>query len=252
MSTAGPPAGYGYDPPGAGPEPRGLQWTEAYNYVFASPRWGLNLLLGGVCQLIPIVGPIALLGYEFEIVEALHRNPARTYPDFDFGRFVNYLSRGVWPFLVALIVAAILVPLVWMLMAVMIFGIAAAGNQDSVGLVVLFVLLFVTVLLLSVAMNVLMLPLILRAGLAQDFAAAFRMAFFVDFIRRMWLDMLLASIFMMVTGLVVGIVGLLLCFIGVYPAATLVMLAQTHLHYQLYQLYLARGGEVIALKEPAA
>jgi hypothetical protein len=52
---------------------------------------------------------------------------------------------------------------------------------------------------------------------------------------------------------VLGIAGLMVCFIGVFAAAGLIAFAQYHLMYQLYELYLERGGTPIPLKsEPAA
>jgi hypothetical protein len=41
--------------------------------------------------------------------------------------------------------------------------------------------------------------------------------------------------------------------VGVYPAAALVLFAQFHCNYQLYEMYLERGGIPIPLKTvPAA
>ncbi len=258
MSMSGESSGYGYDPPIYGPEPRGLQLGEAYSFVFQNPNWGMNLLLGTVCQLIPVVGPIVFLGYEYELIEALHRDPRRTYPDFDFNRFTNYLTRGLWPFLVALIVSLVLVPVIWLAMAIGFFalasiGAAAGGNQAAGPAVALVCLLmFVGIILLSCAMSALIVPVVLRAGLTQDFAAAFNFEFFKDFLRRMWLETLIAAGFIVLTGIPLMLVGMLLCIVGMYPAMTLMLLAQTHLHYQLYELYLERGGQPIPLKEPAA
>jgi hypothetical protein len=42
--------------------------------------------------------------------------------------------------------------------------------------------------------------------------------------------------------------GLLLCCVGILPATALILVAQYHLFYQLYELYLQRGGEPIPLK----
>jgi hypothetical protein len=64
--------------------------------------------------------------------------------------------------------------------------------------------------------------------------------------------MILAQLFVVISGMIVGTIGLLVCCVGFYPATTLVMLAQAHIWFQLYQLYLARGGTPIPLKEPNA
>ena len=252
MSMSGPPTGYGREMPAFGETGNGLRFSEAYSFFFQNPNWGMNLLCTTVCQLIPVVGPIVLLGYEYELIEALHRDPRRIYPDFDFNRFVNYLSRGVWPFLVSLIAVLVIFPVVWVAMMLGTFGIAAAAESEA-GILVFFVaiIMFVGVMLLSCAVSVIMVPMVLRAGLSQDFAQAFQFGFIRDYFQKMWLETLLASLFVMGTGMVLMMVGMVACFIGMYPAMTLMLLAQTHLHYQLYELYLRRGGQVIPLKAPA-
>src|SRR5436190_21917671 len=108
----------------ASPYRRGaMEYGQIVSYVFQNPNWLINLLMMGVCQLIPIVGPLVLVGYQFEVVEALHRDPRRTYPDFDFGRFVDYLVRGLWPFLVGLVASVVIAPI---MMIFVMFTIAAS------------------------------------------------------------------------------------------------------------------------------
>jgi hypothetical protein len=52
--------------------------------------------------------------------------------------------------------------------------------------------------------------------------------------------------------MVVVLVGLLLLFVGIYPAAALVHFASIHMLYQFYDEYLRRGGEELPLPvEPA-
>jgi hypothetical protein len=105
-----------------------------------------------------------------------------------------------------------------------------------------------------VLLAIIQLPLYLRAGLRRDFGSAFSMAFLKDFLKRTWGPLLLSQIFLHVTGVVVVLAGFMLCIVGMYPAAALVMMATHHIDYQLYELYLQRGGEPILPREarPAA
>lgn len=209
----------------------------------------MNLLMTSVCLFIPIIGPIVLLGYQFEIIEALHRDPRQQCLDFDFNRFVNYLQRGVWPFLVSLVSAVVLVPLIWLVMIVPFVLLTTAGdkNAPAIALVVLG-LVFLGFLAVILAFSIVLLPLLLRAGLTQDFAAAFDFGFIKDFIAKTWLECILAYLFFMLGNFVVTLAGMCLCFVGVYPASVVGMLAHTHFHYQLYEIYLSRGGRPIPLK----
>lgn len=86
QSTAGPQ-------PAASPVSR-VQYLRSFGFVFRSPKWGMNLLLGSVCMFIPTIGQILLFGYLYEIVESLHRGRRDGYPDFDFKRFTPYLNAA--------------------------------------------------------------------------------------------------------------------------------------------------------------
>lgn len=227
----------------------GLQYAEAYAYVFRNQNWPMNLLLCGVCQLIPIIGPIVMIGYQFEIIEALYRHRGAGYPDFDFNSFVEYLKRGLWPFLVNVIVGAVVsVPLSFLFMmislasaliglhgppAFSILGMGTGALTTAAGLVLV---------------SFLVVPIFLRAGLTQDLSAAFDLEFVKHFVKVMWKEMLVGALFMVGSGMAAAAVGLLVCCVGVYAAAALIMLAQANLYYQLYRIYLARGGMPIPLK----
>ena len=230
-----------------------MRYMEAYNYIFAHPEWTMNVLLAAVCSLIPVVGNIVLLGYQYEIVEAMHRFPGQLYPKFDFNRFAPYLMRGVWPFLVNLIVSVLLqIPIQCGNFALMGMSAAAGqgGGNDAAGVAigVGFLVFMLFVIVLSIAAGLAMFPMLLRAGLSQDFAQAFKFAWIQDFIVKMWLEMVLMMLFLMATGMAVAMLGLLACCIGIIPAAVIIMMASAHLMGQLYMLYLSRGGEPIPLK----
>jgi hypothetical protein len=91
-------------------------------------------------------------------------------------------------------------------------------------------------------------PLYLRAGLSRDFAGAFSMAFFRDFFSRVGKEVFLSVLFLVGTGTVLTIVGLLACYVGIFPAVALLMFAQHHIDFQLYDLYLKRGGTPVESK----
>jgi hypothetical protein len=75
--------------------------------------------------------------------------------------------------------------------------------------------------------------------------AAFSWKWVRDFIARMWREILLVTLFLMFSSWVVPFLGMLDCIVGLYPAAALAQFAQGHLWFQLYKLYLQRGGTPI-------
>jgi hypothetical protein len=238
-----------------------MRYSQAMRYIFTSPKWFYNLFAGAVASLVPVVGDMVLLGYFFEIVESMHLQGEEKYPDFDTNRLMNYLMRGLWPYLVGLIVGLIVImPLVVIFVIVFVAVLFSAMPPSSgpksgpppgppMGLIFGMEFGFMgIVLLVMIPLGLVVVPLMLRAGLSQDFRSAFSWAWVRDFIGRMWGQVLLMQLFVIVYSQVAQIVGLLACCVGVLFARPLVMLTMGHLWHQLYQLYLERGGTPIPLK----
>jgi len=230
-----------------------MRYLGAYRFLFEHPKWGILLLIGAVCQFVPLVGPVVLMGYIYSVIEAKHRHGDAAFPDFDFNQLGAYLTRGVWPFLAAIVAA---LPLMILLVPAF-FGMfflqvaSARTNEPPVAGIILIVLCGIAFGLLSIVWQFATLPIILRAGLSQDFGTAFSMEFARDFLSRVWKEMLLSVLFLLVTAPFVILGGLLLFCIGIYAAAVVMTFAHYHLQYQIYELYLQRGGTPIPLKEPA-
>jgi hypothetical protein len=235
-----------------GSEPK-IEYFAAFNYFFEHPEWGNSLLMGSVCMLIPILNAIVLAGYRYEIVEMKLRFPDQLYPKFDFARLSQYITRGIWAFLIDMIAQKVLVvPFLVVFYGSMIgIGIAVASNE-RVGLIVAAIVVPLVMLFLmtvSLLLSTAMVPLYLRAGLAQDFGQAFNLRWIKDFLAKVGVQTLLFTLFLMVTGASLGIIGYAACFIGLLPVIFLLAgPVVAHAHYQLYRLYLARGGEPIPLK----
>lgn len=246
-----------------------MNYFESYGFLFRSPKWLTNLLICAVAPLVPIAGAMVVIGYHFEIIEAAHLRGRETYPDFDFNRLLKYLIRGAWPFLVQLVVglAVMIVPIILLLVCYFGFffsiisaapqsgggGPAPAGGSSAPliwGLLLLASYLFL--LLVSVVVQIVVAPMTLRAGLVQDFGAGFSWSFLRDFMGRMWWQTVLAELFLLVTGIPLTAVGLLLCFVGLYPAVAWISLARAYLLYELYEEYLKRGGIEIPLQVESA
>ena len=223
-----------------------MQYMRAYKYVFESPKWLQNILLGTVCMLIPIVGPIVLMGYLCEVMESMVRDETRVYSDFDFSRFGDYLKRGVWVFLVSLVVGLVSMPLSILCYVLIILSVLLFKVHVILGIlaVILAIALFICMI---VCLWIVTEPIVIRAALLQDFAPAFSWSYIRDFCRRMAGQVLLAHLFLMVSSIVLMIGGMMLFCVGMYLAIPLAMYAQFHLHFQLHQEYVRRGGMAIPL-----
>lgn len=235
----------------------GLQYSRAYGFITDSTNWTMNLVFGSLCflslMIVPVVGQLIWIGYTFVIVEALHRRVGRAYPDFNFDDIADYLLRGLWIFLAQFVVMIILVPVLVVAFG-LVFGVLAAvgsgGGDPGIAVFVVFGLMMLGAVAFWVLALLVMMPVAIRAGLSQSFTEALNLQFVKDFISRVWLEALLASLFLMVTALPICLAGMLLLCVGYLPAVAWVMMAQGHFYWQLYELYLQRGGTPIPLKEP--
>lgn len=255
-ATPGPFPAVTPKPPPAGPAER-MEYVRSYQYIFENPNWMMNVLWGFLCiistSIIPILGQLVFLGYQYEVIEALFLARGARYPDFDINRFADYLGRSIWPFLVQLIGGLVIAPVIILFSFLLAFVVAAgasAGGDDFGPIIAIigFFFVFVLIFALAVAMAAVLTPMTLKAGLQQDLGAAFDFAWVKDFIAKTWLEMVLSFLFLALTAMLFTMLGALLFCIGMYAGIAIVMLAQAHIQYQLYSLYLARGGTPIPLK----
>ena len=150
--------------------------------------------------------------------------------------------------MIAFIPVVILAVIAVALIAAIIGGVF--GDGDIVAVMTALIAIPI-VMIAYIVMAIIATPFALRAGLTQDFGESLNVAFAKDFVGKMWKEMLLAGLFLIPVTIVAQIVGLILCFIGIYPAMAWLALVQGHLLWQLYEVYLSRGGEEIPLKAAA-
>jgi len=180
-----------------------------------------------------------LLGYRAEVTERLARDPdLRRHPDFAFDRFMELLTRGLWPFLISLVTAVVLV----MLLA---FAGGAAAGAAAGEPVVGFVVGGALYLVVGLTVSALTMPMVFHAELANRFDLGGGFRFAVAFLKLVGGKAVVTYLVYCVLTIPLTLVGLLACFIGVYPASVVAIMAGQHLMVQLYLDYLDRGGEEI-------
>ncbi len=218
-----------------------MQFFKPFTYFIRKPGGFTNVLYGCVCVLIPVIGPIILLGYRAEVAESLEKDPdLEDYPNFDFNRFVDYLIRGVWPFLAELVVMLVAWVLIGLAAGVG-FAVAVASGEWMYGVLAGSLLLFPVTL----ATILLMWPMELYTQLSGGFNFGATLRFTFRFLGKVWGQMLIAALVFGFLSTLLSFAGMLACFIGVYPAAVIQALAQQHYAAQLYRQYLDEGGEPI-------
>ncbi len=233
-----------------------MNYIESVTDFFKSPSWMMNLLLAGVCILIPIIGPMVILGWLITGFWGRQPTDFTAFPPFDFANFGKYLERGIWPFLVAFVAGIVIAPLLWIaaIPAVLFSGLASnnhgtAGGCFAALVICMMVILFAVVI---IALKFLLVPLVIRATLTQDFAKAFDFQFAKQFLALTWKEIILSSLFAVVASLVLVCVGALVFCIGMYFASVVIYFCWVHLYSQIYALYLSRGGEPVPVSPKLA
>jgi hypothetical protein len=89
----------------------------------------------------------------------------------------------------------------------------------------------------------------IRAGYCQDLGKALDFQFVKNFVQLTWKELIIANLFFVAASIPLMLIGFLMCFVGIYLMIGVMLLAQAHLiDYQLYAIYLSRGGEPIPTK----
>jgi Protein of unknown function (DUF4013) len=227
-----------------------VRYLDSIRFVFVKQNWFVNTVMCLVCMLIPAIGGIVLTGYMFEVLDAIRRDPKRSdYPDFKFDRFVPYLMRGVWPFIVQIIAGFVIVIPIMVLVGLLM---VAMLTRSEIVIAVAWLLYFLALVTLSAVTAMVIWPATFYAGVSQQLNFPGLMEFVKAFLKKVGKEQLLSVLFIAGAGVVLVPVGLLACFVGALFVTIVLTFAHFHLEYQLYELYLQRGGRPIPVKDESA
>lgn len=238
-----PPASGGIQPPMR--PVVGMDYMRMITYVFENPNWFMNLLLAVLCSLIPVIGKIVVMGYMYESTITLIADGGNRYPDFNFGRFGDYLMRGLWPFLVSLVLAIALIVVLGLAIAGA--GVVGSALGENAGQALSSMVIFI-IAIISPVLALAILPMLFRSALTLDFAQGFDVEWSKNFISKVWLEMLLGILFLYVASIVLGMIGFIACCVGLFFVGPILSLAYANLMFQLYSLFLIRGGTPVTIK----
>ena len=236
-----------------GPPPEKIEVMRAVKFVLSDQQnWKAHVLYAALLQfIVPIVGPITLLGWQAEISQRLVRNHPRPIPKFDFGDFMHYLQRGLTPFLVQLVV---MLPMVMLWYGCFVAGMFASGLlAAAVGIPELFPVFFGLVAILAYFFLILFMVVfvgafLLRAELTEDFSKSLSFGAVWRYCGATWKRSLGYGVLLAMLTFGMALLGIVACFIGLYFVVAFMSFAGMHLRYQIYAHYLAEGGEPIELK----
>jgi len=200
--------------------------AKSFQSLFETENKWMTILLISVCALIPFVGPLALMGYTTR--RFTNEREGKAPIDFEFNDFVEYITIGVWPFLVNLVASCVLTPIIFIAVTPMILIGAVPENGLLIAILVLLscLLYFVALIIYSLFSS----PMTLRASLKHSFAEGFKIGWVIDFIKKVGWQIILQGIILMLISIPLVLAGYIVV---------------SHMQFQLYDLYLERGGEAL-------
>ena len=92
-------------------------------------------------------------------------------------------------------------------------------------------------------------PMEYHAQVTRKFSPIEELKFALRFARVCWFSTFVAVLMFNMLSSVCSLLGVLLCYIGLYPAFVIQQMAEQHLMSQLYLHYLEEGGEPLVRPE---
>lgn len=224
---------------------------KSISFVFEDQKWIEKILIGGLIGLVPIVGPLFLLGYMLKLVRNVRNGVAEPLPEWtDWGDLlIDGLKYAVVVFIWAL-------PLIILyLFAFIPSALAGDSSSDASAIASFFAICFGCFAFLYAILLSLASPAILiKYAETSDIAAGLNVGAVLNFTKTYLGEIILVVIVGWAIGLVAGLIGLLLCVIGVIFTGFWGNLVYAHMAAQIGMEASApeRPLETLATSEPPA
>ncbi|HSN95231.1 MAG TPA: DUF4013 domain-containing protein [Anaerolineaceae bacterium] len=205
-----------------------MNFPKSFTYIFEDPDWFSKLILPVLCSLIPIVGPLVMIGYTLHLIHNVAAREPRPLPQLDFG---EDLARGFKWFVVTLIYV---IPLVVLILLILVP--VSVSNEKAPAIAAIFGILGGVAVLAYFVFLWLLMP-IAEANFAVHgtISSGLEIGKFV----KMFSKNVSAWLLVLVGGLLVGLIapiGSILFFIGALITGTYASLMVSHLIGQAYSI----------------
>lgn len=202
----------------------------AYTFFQNDPDWIVKLLVTGLIGLIPIIGPIYIIGWMMEIAKRAETQTTHLLPEIDFGTFIRYGFKVLVMNLIYLIPVFVIA----LAMAFVAGGMMSTDNGflNFVGAVFMFLfntLIFIYALimiLVSLAGTI----RIIDTGTVNS-ALDFKLLY--NMIMDNWVEFLIVFGLHTIANSLIASAGTILCFVGVIFTTPYAYAASGHLIGQL-------------------
>ena len=202
---------------------------KSFSYVFEDKKWIEKILIGGLVTLIPILGTLLIMGYWIALVRNVRNYDPEPLPAWDdWGqKIVDGLKLVIIYFIWSL-------PLV-ILYFLMIFPLALFGDSDAGSTIgSLFALCFGCLAFLYAIVVWLATPgITIKYAEGGDFGDGFKVGEILDFTKKHVGQIILVALVSFVVYMIAGLIGSLLCFIGLIFTMFWAGLVQYHMIGQI-------------------
>lgn len=231
-------------------------------------EWTSKMLVASVLLLsgmvVPIVGQAVLVGWSALLIRGqVNGRPAAWSPplrfDFDYlGKlfgpgFRSWIARLVWSLPIGLVFGFVFGCL-YVGMFVAAAGAAGAardGGGAGAGIAAFIPCLMPIMMLILVPLAIVAsIPATvaaLRVELTDDLKQGMNFRAVMDMTKLIFREALKGTLLLTLVSIPLVLLGELCCFVGIFPAIYVIMVANCHFQAQLYGAYLAKGGAPLTI-----
>ena len=214
-----------------------IDFARPFQYVFEDKDWMKKVLIGGLLLLIPIAGPLFLIGYTRRVALAVAGGQELPLPE--VGEWGEDFITGLKVFGVG--ICYMLLPLVLYIMGSVV-GVVIAQASPDLGSLVIMAFMCITIPV-ALACGVFAFLGQIRLFDTGEFGAAFRVKELIDLLKSQWMNILLGFVVMIAAGFVAEIVGALACLVGLlFTMFWSQVFVGGHVFGQIIKSYRTAGG----------
>jgi hypothetical protein len=249
-----------------------MDYLKGYRVVRQDPEWTNKIFVGSVILLtsmfIPLIGQLALIGWQALILRRAVHGHDTPLPrlDFDFdylGKLVGLgfkalIARFLWTLPLVVLIGGAVVCMYVGFVAVVVGGMAAAeggGGEGaaafgSLGAMCCMSAGYLAIIVLSIVASVPASVAAMRAELTNDLNPALRFGEVMKFSKENFGVLIKGTLLLALVGGLLSMVGVVFCFVGVFPVAIVGMVAHAHFMAEVYKQHVAAGRDLVFVAGP--
>ena len=202
---------------------------KSFSFVFEDKKWIEKILIGGILMLVPILGSILMLGYGIQLVRNVREHDPEPLPTWD--DWGTKISEGLKLFIIYLLWS---LPLI-ILSLLLLIPLAMAGDSDTGSAIAsLFSLCFSCFAILYAIIVWLAAPgITIKFAETGEFSDGLKFGEILNFTKEHLGQIIVVILVTWLVYMIAGLIGSLLCLVGLLFTTFWASLVQYHLIAQI-------------------